>query len=67
MIFKKRVLPEIGMIKIRKKFLILPRFMDDRWVWLGVHTLTYKYVSRIVYIDAGTFDREGVWELINIT
>lgn len=62
MIFKRRTKPQIGDIKAKRKFLLLPRFTDEYWAWLGIYTLTYKYARWYDFSD----DICIGWELIKI-
>ena len=57
--------PQLGDIKIKKnKFLLFPRILDNKMVWLEMADLHYKRVM-IGWPIRGE-DPDQIWELIKI-
>ena len=66
MLITRKPRPNIGDIKIVRKFVILPRFTDDKFAWLGLYTLKYERVLGYT-VENGIKHRQELWFLIDIT
>lgn len=60
--YNPRVKPEpaIGDKRTKRLFVLIPRVIDNQWVWLEQILVEYTYLNQMVYMDFGGYN-EPQW------